>query len=134
MLSHTTARLVQMRAVVELTVPQMLRQIWHQARELCGLDVMQAEFLEAGAVDQGGLFFLIEPIQRGRSGGVFAGIERLRNLLCLHKLALPLPEFFLRLRREQIDQRAFAYAAWAEHERGFAMQASQKRGLIGIAR
>ena len=70
--AHATARLVQMSAVVELAMPQMLRQIGHQSGQLHWLNMMKAKFLESGAVDQGRLAGWIQPVERCRSGGVFA--------------------------------------------------------------
>ena len=71
-LAHATARLVQMGAVVELAMPQMLRQIGHQSGQLHRLNMVKTKFLESGAVDQGRLAGWIQPVESGRGGGVFA--------------------------------------------------------------
>ena len=71
-LTYATARLVQMSAVVELALPQMLCQIGHQSGQLHWLNMMKAKFLESGAVDQGRLAGWIQPVESGRGGGVFA--------------------------------------------------------------
>jgi hypothetical protein len=50
----TAARFVQMGAVVEPARAQRGPQVGHERGQLHGLDVVEAEFLEARRVDQGG--------------------------------------------------------------------------------
>ena len=52
-IEDAAAGLVQMQAVVEAASVGMTRHVGHQAGQLLRLDVMQAEFLETGRVDEG---------------------------------------------------------------------------------
>lgn len=81
-------------------------QVWHVRGQVGGADVMQAEFLEAGRINQGAGLLFVHPIP-GRAGGcVLARIQRLRDFARLGQGP----------RNPQIDQGALARARWPEHQ------------------
>ena len=77
--NDTAAGLMQMSAVVELTLLSMPLNVRHQSAKLHWLDVMQAKLLKPRRVNQRGGTLCIHPVQRGASRRVFARVERLRN-------------------------------------------------------
>mmetsp|Transcript_27733 Transcript_27733/g.50060 ORF Transcript_27733/g.50060 Transcript_27733/m.50060 type:complete len:297 (-) Transcript_27733:951-1841(-) len=104
-------------AVVETAVG-MRAQIGHPAPQLRGVDLAQAELLEAGGVDQGGSAALVGPVPLRRRGGVAARVQGLGDLADLG----------LGVLHQQVDQRALAGAAGAEHKAALTVQPGRQRG------
>ena len=77
---------MQMSAVVKLAILHMLFEVWHTSRQLILGNVLQTKLLKTWRVNDGGSNIVrtrrlvANPIERGAGGGVFARVERLRNL------------------------------------------------------
>ena len=95
------------RAIVKTALPQMRAQVWHEARQVHGGQVVQAKRLKTRGINQGTFARVIEPIPTRVGGGVLARVEHTRNLL----------RGRLCLRHQRIDQGAFANPRRAQHQR-----------------
>ena len=61
-----------MGAVVVLAIAKVPAQIGHESGELRGLDVMKAELLKAGRVNQRRVLFCVHPVPVGARGRVLS--------------------------------------------------------------
>ena len=113
---------MQMRAVVELAILRMRLEVRHVIGQLHRLDVVQAKLLKAGRVNQRRGPGLIDPVQRRAGGGVFAGVEGLRNLRRQHAC----------IGHQQVRQAAFPRPRRPQHQRFFVLQQRHQFGRLCI--
>jgi hypothetical protein len=117
-----TAGLVQVRAVVELALRHVRLQVGHQGRS-CMLSIwLRPNSWKPGESISAVVRSASTQYKVGRRRGVLARVERLRDLAGEH----------LRLRHQQVDQRALAGPEGPEHQRGLAPQVAQQVLAIGV--
>ena len=75
---HGAARFHQMTAIAEAAMAEVGAEFNEGMGDVLLVDVGQAEFLQAGRVDDVAVF--VEMVQARMGGGVLAGIQRLGNL------------------------------------------------------
>ena len=93
---------------METALPRQMAQVGEAAEQLGCIQVVQAEFLQTGAVYQ--FAAAVQVIQAGVGGGVTAGIE-------CGGVALRPGGFFT---QKRVGQRGLAHAALPEQDVGFA--------------
>ena len=106
--AQRAARFMRMVAVVEAALAEILREFDKALFDAAEAQVMQAECLHAGAVDQAA--GSVQPVQARMGGGVLAGIQRAGNLA----------RGGLRIRQQRVDQGGFAHAGLADQHAGVA--------------
>ena len=112
--SYRAVRFVRVAAIGEAALAQV-GQEFGEAFFYCGkIQMMQAEQLHAGAVDE--VAVGVEVIQLGVGGGVLAGIEHGGDLACGG----------LRFGYEGVDERGFAHAGLPDQYAGVALQIGQQ--------
>ena len=113
-------------AVAEAALAEEGTELGKAVFDLLRRQVLEAEFLQARAVDQGaaGACVLGQLVEAGIGGGVLAAVERGRQ--------------FARRRggagHQCIGQRGFAHAALSDHDRAFAYQQRQERRCVELGR
>src|SRR3569623_1436324 len=104
------AGFADVEAIVEPALPQVRGEYGKGALEHAFGQVIKAEFLKTGGIDDGTV--VVEPIQPRKSGGVLAAVERFRYLA--HSC--------FRLRHLDVDQRGLSHAGLADEDGEIAGQ------------
>ena len=107
-----------MAAVVKAALAEILREFHKALFYSAEAQVVQAEGLHAGAVDQAA--GLVYPVQPRVSGGVLAGIQHCGDFA----------GDGVRVGQQRVDQRGFAHAGLADQHAGVAGKKWPQRGYI----
>ena len=95
-----------MGAVVKLTVLFVRPNIRHASSQICGCDMVQAEFLKTRGIQKRRGLFCVYPVPSRGSSGVLAAVQGFRNDVGTG----------VGCRHQSVDQCAFAGARWAQHQ------------------